>query len=955
MAVTAEELQVVLSAKDTAGDVLDGFIDKLGVAGDVALKSGRNMSMGMTAGGVAVLGAGAAAALGLGYSIYQAMEYEQEMAIVSAVSNTTGDKLDKLGDDAMELGQKYGVGATEMAGGLQVLGRAGVESGTQLEVLNNAMKMTALEDMPAEQASESLVNIVKMYGDSLENASRYSDSLMHASMMSTASISGLMEGMKFAGGYAKTFGWNIEQTSAALATLQEQGVDGAMAGNTLRAVFTAFSKESPKTVSGLADIGLTFADLKNAQGQVLPPTELMGKLYSSLTAKYGDMATHSQEWMGTLNDIFTPKMTAQIVKFFTGFDDGASLLKKYEEEMGKGFDSTKAVETAHDTLKFQLEATWVGFNNLAIKVGEGFVPVLKILSGGLNETFNLLNSNQWAVSAIAASLTILTGAALLVAAAWAKNLIVGTVKAGWDIAKGSADALTGSMTALGTAQKSQAAGSVASQTTLDSFGMKADRAKTKSDGLGGSLGRLGNMSKAALLGIGALAIGLGALAYAYIFVEGNEEKWNSSMKYSEDRITALTNRKQRLTDRITELSKQRDIEISKGNDVTYWNTEIERTTSDLTTTTNALADAQARLDFDKGVRTEIEGKFAETRDYGKESQLKQKKELGLISEADYQAGLKDLGGAGAVNQEYLYQQQELQRQYKDTDTYLSNLANNTDAYSLAMKDGTIDMNQYIDAQYNIVSEMDKMQQAINKGDWLGAGFHAFRGGIDIARTKGWEFIGWAKASWGGLNQYYSDSNKQSSDKISATTKGLTDYLGGCWNNTKSAFFNNFWNPLAESWTGLDTLFKEGVDKMWPSFVKWVDDMKNKLNEFLGLQQTIGTPGGGTITTPGVLDLTPGGIIKWAQQTTSQRTSPLTIRPNSYFKTPEGSSEFIFPDLDPENIKKLAREAGAAGSDSRGGTTQINVPQIIVISDDPNTAGDSVLQTFIDLRDRRTVV
>jgi TP901 family phage tail tape measure protein len=236
MAITAEELRVLVSAQDDASSTLAGIGNIMDDLGSNALGMGKNFQAGLSTAQMAIVGFAGASAIGIAFATYQAAQFEKEMQIVSATSDVTGAELKKVGEEAMTLGQKYGVSATEMAKGLQVLGRAGVESSVQMKVLESALEMSKLEDMPVEEASENLVNIVKMYGDSLDNVERYSNALVHGSKISTVSISDLMEAMKFAGGDAKTLGWSMENLVATFSTLGEQGLDAQMVGTTMRGV-----------------------------------------------------------------------------------------------------------------------------------------------------------------------------------------------------------------------------------------------------------------------------------------------------------------------------------------------------------------------------------------------------------------------------------------------------------------------------------------------------------------------------------------------------------------------------------------------------------------------------------------------------------------------------------------------------------------------------------------------
>jgi len=137
MAITAEELRVLVSAQDDASSTLAGIGNIMDDLGSNALGMGKNFQAGLSTAQMAIVGFAGASAIGIAFATYQAAQFEKEMQIVSATSDVTGAELKKVGEEAMTLGQKYGVSATEMAKGLQVLGRAGVESSVQMKVLES--------------------------------------------------------------------------------------------------------------------------------------------------------------------------------------------------------------------------------------------------------------------------------------------------------------------------------------------------------------------------------------------------------------------------------------------------------------------------------------------------------------------------------------------------------------------------------------------------------------------------------------------------------------------------------------------------------------------------------------------------------------------------------------------------------------------------------------------------
>lgn len=503
MAITAEELRVLVSAQDDASSTLAGIGNILDDLGNNALGMGKNFQAGLSTAQMAIVGFAGASAMGIALATYQAAQFEKEMQVVAATSDVTGAGLKKIGEEAMALGQKYGVSAIEMAKGLQVLGRAGVESSVQLKVLESALEMSKLEDMPVEQASENLVNVVKMYGDSLDNVERYSNALIHGSKISTVSITDLMEAMKFAGGDAKTLGWSLENLIATFATLGEQGLNAQMVGTTMRGVLGMLIKETPKADKELSRIGLTFDSFKDANGKIKQPLEVIQTLYDAMYKKFGSVKEHGQEWAEFLSKVFPGAVGGKAVRLFTGMEEGdGGLLKQYTDQMNEGYDATKDVETAMDSAAVQAEKLWVAFNNLLIRIGDGFLPVLKLLVGGAEGVLAFFNENKLAVDLLANSLVLLAGAGMIVVGMWAKQYIISGLTGAYELLKSGIMLITG--------EKVLETRALDANTLAWARNINAQRGQTTLPGMTG-IGVAKNQRSGGLIGSLGSALGLGTV------------------------------------------------------------------------------------------------------------------------------------------------------------------------------------------------------------------------------------------------------------------------------------------------------------------------------------------------------------------------------------------------------------------------------------------------------------
>ena len=77
----------------------------------------------------ALLSMGVIATAGFTKATQQAMEFDQALSTIGAISGQTRGEVTKLGDDAMAMSNKFGVAVSEMTEGMESLARAGVSQG----------------------------------------------------------------------------------------------------------------------------------------------------------------------------------------------------------------------------------------------------------------------------------------------------------------------------------------------------------------------------------------------------------------------------------------------------------------------------------------------------------------------------------------------------------------------------------------------------------------------------------------------------------------------------------------------------------------------------------------------------------------------------------------------------------------------------------------------------------
>ena len=274
-------LGIVLSLQDKVSDGLEKIRSKLtafsGASKDMIQNfdaGAKNMLGGFVSitSGVKVFGAFENA---FSSSINTAVDFEQAMARVGAVSGATGEDFERLTQQAKELGAKTQFSASQAAASQESLARAGFKTNEIIAAMPGLLNMAAAEGMDLANAADIAASAIAGFGMDASEAGRVADVLAKTSAASNTSIALLGESLKYVAPYAKAVGVDIEQTNAMLGIMANAGIKGSIAGNALKSAFSRLSEEPTAVAKALKSVGV---EAKTSTGELRPFPELMKDL-----------------------------------------------------------------------------------------------------------------------------------------------------------------------------------------------------------------------------------------------------------------------------------------------------------------------------------------------------------------------------------------------------------------------------------------------------------------------------------------------------------------------------------------------------------------------------------------------------------------------------------------------------------------------------------------------------
>jgi TP901 family phage tail tape measure protein len=248
--------------------------------------SGRNLMTTFKGASIAIISAFAFRAImsGMRGLITIFAKFEDRMAAVRAISGATDKEFEALVESAKELGETTVFTANEVAQLQEELSRLGFETEQIVAMQGAILNLAAATGENLSKAAEVAGSQLNSFGLVAENTTRVTDVMGFSFANSALNLERFTQSMKFVAPVAKTAGFTIEETSAMLMVLADNGIHGSIAGNALKNIFlrlgdanSTLNKSIGHTVQGLPQLITEMKKMEDASFGLTEATELLDK------------------------------------------------------------------------------------------------------------------------------------------------------------------------------------------------------------------------------------------------------------------------------------------------------------------------------------------------------------------------------------------------------------------------------------------------------------------------------------------------------------------------------------------------------------------------------------------------------------------------------------------------------------------------------------------------------
>lgn len=231
---------------------------------------GRGLSLGVTA-----------PLVGIGASSFKvAADFELAMKKVKAVSGATGKEFAALQKNARDLGSSTVFSASQVSTLQLEFAKLGLSSKEITSATESTLALAQAFGQELGPTAEVVGQTIAQFGLEASDASSVADIMATSFASSALDLDKFSESMKNAGPVANEFGFSLEETTALLGVLANNGIAGSDAGTKLKMAFSQLAAAG-------VDVKGTFTGLINGSVSYTDAIKVLGKRAAILQPIFG--------------------------------------------------------------------------------------------------------------------------------------------------------------------------------------------------------------------------------------------------------------------------------------------------------------------------------------------------------------------------------------------------------------------------------------------------------------------------------------------------------------------------------------------------------------------------------------------------------------------------------------------------------------------------------------------
>ena len=414
-------------------------------------------------------------------SVTRFAQFDAAMSSVAAATMESAENMAILRQAAIEAGADTQYSATEAAGAIEELAKAGVSTADILGGgLTGALNLAASGAIGVADAAEIASTAMVQFGLGGEDVVHISDLLAAGAGKAQGGVADLGMALKQAGLVADQTGLSIEETVGGLTAFAAAGLVGSDAGTSFKAMLQRLTPQSKEAQRAMDDLGISAYD---SQGEFIGLSEFSENLRQSLKN-----LTPEQRNAAMATIFGSDAVRAANVLY----NEGAAGIDKWTDAVNDQGYAAEQARIRTDNLLGDLERLGGSFDTALIQSGSGANAVLREMAQGAESVVDAIGGMPEPILSATTLLAGTGGLAALGVGALGK-LVVGVHET-----KSAIQGLGVSMKTAGLVAGGLGAALAIGTLAFANWAQKAAEARARADEFQGTLDAVGDTTKATL-------------------------------------------------------------------------------------------------------------------------------------------------------------------------------------------------------------------------------------------------------------------------------------------------------------------------------------------------------------------------------------------------------------------------------------------------------------------------
>lgn len=320
------------------------------------------------------------------------MEFEYTMSAVEALSGATAGEVAELEEKARMLGETTVFTARESAQAMTYMAQAGWDTIEMLEGMDGVISLAAASGTDLAETSSIVADTLAGFGMAADETGRLADVLAQAASHSNTNVSLMGQTFANSAALAGALGFKIEDVSAILGIMANNGIKGSRAGTTLRNILNGLAADATLTAEAFGEITFSMFDENGNAKELIPVVRELRDYFSQMT---------EQEKFLNAKDIAGMRGYNGLLAILNTTDE--QFEEMYADIENANGAAKKMADTRLDNLQGDVTLLNSAFESLKITIGEELDPA------GRAVVERLTSAVQWAGQFIEMHPNIVTG------------------------------------------------------------------------------------------------------------------------------------------------------------------------------------------------------------------------------------------------------------------------------------------------------------------------------------------------------------------------------------------------------------------------------------------------------------------------------------------------------------------------------------------------------------------